>query len=137
MRLRPSRPLVACIAWPLLYLPQLAALATGAPTWLVAVSSLVGGFGISIHLTLWSTVFQREVPERAQSRVSSYDALGSFVLGPVGAAIAGPVAVAIGSAGALWIAAAAILVCNLTMLSIPAVWAIRRRESRTLVATAT
>lgn len=136
LRHRPRRPLVACILWSTLFLAQLAVLAAGAPTWLVAATSLVGGFGLSIHLALWFTIFQREVPERAQSRVSSYDALGSFVLGPVGAAIAGPIAVATGSATALWIAAAAILTCSLAMLLIPAVWRIRRPESVPLVSTA-
>lgn len=135
LRHRPRRPLVACILWPLLFIPQVVALASGAPTWLIATASLASGFGISIHLTLWFTVFQREVPERAQSRVSAYDALGSFVLAPAGAAIAGPVAIALGSAGALWLAAAAILACNLTMLMIPAVWAIRRPEPRAIAAT--
>ena len=48
--------------------------------------------------TLWFTVFQREIPERVQSRVRSYDTLGSFVLIPVGVAIVGPVADAIGIA---------------------------------------
>jgi MFS family permease len=126
LRHRPPRPLVACILWPLLYVPQFVALATGAPTWVVAAASFGGGLGISVHLTLWFTVFQREVPERAQSRVSSYDALGSFVLNPLGAAIAGPVAALLGTGGALWLAAAAIVACNTLMLLIPAVWAIRQ-----------
>jgi hypothetical protein len=66
------------------------------------------------------------VPEHAQSRVSSYDSLGSFVLTPLGRAIAGPVAVAIGTSNALWLAAAAILVGNSSMLLIPSVWRVGR-----------
>jgi MFS family permease len=126
LRHDPARPLVACILWALLFVPQLAALAAGAPTWLIAACALAAGFGLSIHVALWFTIFQREVPEHAQSRVASYDALGSFVLSPIGAAIAGPVAVALGDGGALWLAAAAIVACNLTMLAMPAGWAIRR-----------
>jgi hypothetical protein len=64
------------------------------------------------------------VPEHAPSRVASYDAFGSFVLHPGGAAIAGPLAIAIGTSGALWLAAAAIVAGNLSMLLIPAVWRI-------------
>ncbi len=128
LRHRPRRPLVACVLWPLLFVPQYLALATGAPTWVVAGCSFAAGLAISIHLTLWFTVFQREVPERAQSRVSAYDALGSFVLNPLGAAIAGPMAVLLGSGGALWLAAAAIVACNTAMLLIPAVWTIRQGE---------
>jgi len=126
----PSRPLVACILWPLLFVVQIAALAAGAPTWGVAAASFAAGLGISIHLTLWFTIFQRVVPEHAQSRVGSYDALGSFVLNPLGAAIAGPLAVALGSSNALWLAAAAIIACNVVMLLIPSVWAIRRVEPK-------
>jgi acyl-CoA synthetase (AMP-forming)/AMP-acid ligase II len=48
---------------------------------LVAIGT-VAGIGIAIHLALWFTTFPRNVPEAALSRVSSYDALGSFVLMP-------------------------------------------------------
>jgi len=126
IRMRPQRPLVACILWPLLYVPQLITLAVGAPTWVVSAAAFAAGLGLSIHLTLWFTVFQREIPERAQSRVSSYDALGSFVLTPLGAAIAGPLAAALGTSQALYLAAAAIVSCNTIMLLIPTVWTIRR-----------
>jgi hypothetical protein len=126
LRYRPQRPLVACVLWPTLIALQMIVLATGAPTAAVAAASFVGGLSLSIHLALWFTVFQREVPERAQSRVSSYDALGSFVLVPLGAAIAGPVAAAVGTSGALWIAAAAIVLSDVSMLLIPAVWTVGR-----------
>ncbi|HEY7618835.1 MAG TPA: MFS transporter [Solirubrobacteraceae bacterium] len=128
MRLRPAKPLVACILWPLLILPQFAALATGAPTWVIAVAAFAGGFGLSNHAALWFTIFQREVPEHAQSRVASYDAFGSFVLTPLGAAIAGPLAAAVGTSSALWIGAAAIFVGNVCMLLIPAVWDVQTRS---------
>jgi hypothetical protein len=87
---RPGRPPVACVVWPLPILPESVALAAGAPAWLVAATASCGGFGLAIHVALWFTVFQREVPEHAQSRVASYDAFGSFVLTPLGATIAGP-----------------------------------------------
>jgi MFS family permease len=128
LRHRPPRPLVACILSPLLFVLQLVALALHAPVWVVAAAAFAAGAGISVHLTLWFTIFQRAVPERAQSRVSAYDALGSFVLNPLGAAIAGPVAVLLGTEGALWLAVAAILLCNASMLLIPAVSTIRRFE---------
>ena len=34
------------------------------------MAAFFGGLGIAIHLTLWFTVFQSEIPERVQSRVS-------------------------------------------------------------------
>src|SRR5205823_8913511 len=93
---RPRRPLVAAILWPLLVVPEYVLMASAPYTWLVAGAAFVGGIGLSLHLTLWFTVFQTEVPEHAQSRVASYDALGSLVVTPLGAAIAGPVALAVG-----------------------------------------
>jgi hypothetical protein len=133
-RIRPQRPLVACVLWPTVYVVQLAALAAGGPTWLVAIASFFAGLAIAVHLTLWFTILQSEVPERAQSRVSSYDALGSFVLTPLGTAAAGVIAGAIGTDSALWLAAGAILVTNTSILLVPSVWTIRRREAATTLA---
>ena len=89
MRVRPARPLVACTlaAVPLSF--QLVALALVVPVPVLAVTSFVAGIGISIHLTLWFTLFQRAVPDDVRSRVSSYDTFGSFVLMPLGMALAG------------------------------------------------
>ena len=66
LRYRPSRPLVACILWPTLYVGQLIAFALGAPTWVIASAAFFAGLGIAVHLTLWFTLLQREIPERAQ-----------------------------------------------------------------------
>jgi hypothetical protein len=95
--------------------------------------SFFGGLGIAIHLTLWFTIFQREVPEHAQSRVSSYDSLGSFVLTPLGFVGAGLIAAGIGITSAAWLAAGAILVLNSTMLLIPSVWRIGRVGAPTTI----
>jgi len=126
LRYRPRLPLVACVLWPMLVCGQLVALALHAPTWAIAGASFCAGFGIAIHLALWFTIFQREVPEHAQSRVSSYDALGSFVLTPLGLVAAGLFAAGIGVSNTAWLAAAAILCLNSTMLLIPSVWRIGR-----------
>jgi hypothetical protein len=122
LRYRPRLPLVACVLWPMLVCAQLTALALHAPTWAIAAASFFAGFGLAVHLALWFTIFQREVPERAQSRVSSYDALGSFVLTPLGLVGAGLIATGIGISNALWLAAGSILVLNSIMLLIPSVW---------------
>lgn len=125
IRIRPSRPLFVAILAPLPFVLQLSTLALHAPLWVVSAAGFLAGAGISIHLTLWFTVFQREVPEHAQSRVSSYDAFGSFVLNPLGFAAAGPVAAAIGVEETLWVAAGVVLVMQLWALSLPSVRAIR------------
>jgi MFS family permease len=125
LRLRPGRPLLVSVlaASPLVL--QLVVLALHAPTALVAAASLAAGAGLAIHLALWFTVFQREVPEHAQSRVSSYDALGSFVLIPLGTALAGLVAAGIGTDATLFGAAAVFVVCTLTMVAMPSVRQLR------------
>jgi MFS family permease len=129
LRYRPSRTLVASIAWSLAVLPEFVAFALSAPTWLIAAGAFVGGVGISIHVALWFTVFQREVPEHARSRVASYDAFGSFVLNPLGAAVVGPLAQAVGIAGALWIAVGTMVMTSTAMLALPAVWTIRAKPA--------
>jgi MFS family permease len=126
MRVRPRRPLVACVLAATLISLQTLALALEAPTWLIAVASFMGGVGIAVHLTLWFTVFQQQVPERAQSRVASYDALGSFVLIPIGTALVGPVSDAIGVTETLWIALLVMWASWAAILALPSVWAIRR-----------
>jgi MFS family permease len=135
LRYRPRRPLLASVivAWPLLL--ELLALAVYAPVWLVAASAFAAGAGIAIHLALWFTVFQREVPEHAQSRVSSYDALGSFVLIPLGMAVVGPVSAAIGIQETIWAAFAISLACQLAIVALPSVRGMRASEPRPSLAT--
>jgi MFS family permease len=125
LRWRPSRPLlVSCVA----------AVPFGIGQWMLAflvpfpvllAAQVLAGAGIAIHLALWFTVFQQQVPEASRSRVSSYDALGSFVLIPLGTALAGPIAGAIGVRETLLGAGIVILATNLLVLAQPAVWGIR------------
>ena len=126
LRYRPKLPLVSCILWPMLVCVQLVTLALHGPTWMIATASFFAGLGIAVHLALWFTIFQREVPEHAQSRVSSYDSLGSFVLTPLGFVAAGLIAAGIGTSNTAWLAAGAILFLNSIMLLIPSVWAVGR-----------
>jgi MFS family permease len=126
LRWHPSRPLlVSCLA----------ALPFGLGVWMIAflvplpvllASQLIAGFGLAIHLALWFTVFQQQVPEAARSRVSSYDALGSFVLVPLGTAAAGPIAAWIGVKETLIAAGVITVVTSLLVVMQPIVWTIRR-----------
>jgi MFS family permease len=126
LRWHPSRPLlVSCLAATPLSLGSIT-LAFLAPLPVVLAGQVIAGIGISIHLALWFTVFQQQVPEAARARVSSYDALGSFVLVPVGTAVAGPVASVIGIKATLLAAAATMLTTKAIIVSQPSVRAIRR-----------
>jgi MFS family permease len=126
IRVRPRRPLVACVLAATLISLQTLTLALEAPTWVVSASAFLGGLGIAVHLTLWFTVFQQQVPEHAQSRVASYDTLGSFVLMPIGMALVGPLADSIGLVETLWLCLLVMWASWAAILALPSVWAIRR-----------
>ena len=128
IRVRPSRPLVVCTLAAAPIAGQLVALAVGAPVWVLAATSFIASVGLGVHLTLWFTVFQQQVPEHAQSRVSSYDTLGSFVLVPLGLGLVGPVSSAIGRHETLWLSLAIMLASWAAILALPSVWAIRRAD---------
>ena len=136
MRVRPRRPLVACVLFAALLSLQTLALALGAPTWAIATAAFVAGIGISVHLTLWFTVFQQQIPERAQSRVASYDTLGSFILMPLGMALVGPLSDAIGITETLWIAVFVMWASWAAILALPSVWAIRAERAVPAASTA-
>ncbi len=124
LRFKPRRPLVASCVAAIPYGFQTLAMGLQLPLWALLVNSAFAGFCVALHITLWFTVFQREVPEAARSRVSSYDALGSFILIPVGAALAGPVASQIGTSTTLIAAGVISLVCSAIVIAQPSVRAI-------------
>ena len=125
MKVRPRRPLVACTLAAVPLAGQLLVLVLAPSVWLLSVAAFVAGAGIAVHLTLWFTLFQREIPEHAQSRVASYDVLGSFVLMPIGFAVVGPLSDAIGVSETLWLSLGVMLVTWVLILSLPSVWALR------------
>jgi MFS family permease len=128
LRFRPRKPLAAsCMCAWLFVLPTLG-FGLGLPLPALIVLSGISGAGIAVHIALWFTVFQQNVPAEAMSRVSSYDAFGSFVLNPAGAAVAGPVAAVIGLRHTLLVAAAVILVTEAIVFAQPSVHAIRARN---------
>ncbi len=71
-------------------------LAVSAPLWVVTAAMGLQGIGFELFGVLWLTTMQNEVPPEALSRVASYDALGSLMLGPVGLLLAGPATLAFG-----------------------------------------
>ncbi len=98
---RPSRPiLVATLATFTAGLPSIL-LGTGSQLWVIVVSTFAMGVGFELFGVLWMTTMQQQVPPDALSRVSSYDALGSLMLGPIGLLLAGPAATIFGAHTAL------------------------------------
>ena len=120
-----SRPLV----WSeLVVLPSgflLVALAVPLPVVAIAAVGFLVGAGFAIGENLYVTAFQRNIPEHALSRISSYDWFGSVALNPIGYALIGPVAETIGIPETLVIAGVLnVLVCVGVAL-VPSVRAIR------------
>jgi hypothetical protein len=76
----------------------------------------------------WATTMQQEIPPTMLSRLSSYDLLGSFALGPIGAAVAGPAGNAFGIPAILAAGAVLILLLTAVVLLIPEVRNMRRQE---------
>jgi MFS family permease len=93
--------------------------------WLL-LFSFVGGLGEALFGVMWETTMAREIPPQALSRVSAYDAMGSFLLQPIGLAVMGPLVAVTGVHGGLLIGAAAIIVPTLAVMCVPDVF--RRRE---------
>jgi MFS family permease len=124
LRLRPRRPLLVSCAAAIPYGAQTLGIGLGLPLPVLVGIAVVAGIGIAVHLALWFTVFQQQVPETSRSRVSSYDALGSFVLIPLGSALAGPVASVVGVSATLIGSGVISLACIAIVLAQPSVWAI-------------
>jgi hypothetical protein len=93
--------------------------------WLL-LFSFIGGLGEALFGVMWETTMAREIPAQALSRVSAYDAMGSFLLQPIGLAVMGPLVAVTGVHGGLLIGAAAIVVPTLAVMCVPDVF--RRRE---------
>jgi MFS family permease len=61
-------------------------------TWPLVLAMFVAGCGTELFGVGWSTAMQVHIPEAVLSRVSSYDALGSFVAMPLGSLLFGVLA---------------------------------------------
>jgi MFS family permease len=119
LRFKPSRPLFVGCAAMIGLPPVMILLALGAPLALILLSALVAGIGIELFGVYWDTALQQHVPERALSRVSSYDALGSFIFIPLGQLAAGPIAEAVGVDRTLYLAAGVVTLAVLAMVATP------------------
>lgn len=124
LRFRPRRMLfVATLAiFPLALFPLSLARPWAAP--LVVLAGFVTGFCMEIFGVLWDTTYQQEIPHDMLSRVSAYDAFGSWVLTPLGLAVFGPIAQSVGTGATLYAAAVLIVV--------PTALVLLSREVRTL-----
>lgn len=136
LRIRVARPLVACQLWVLPAGLLLAALAVPLSVIAIAVVSFAAGIGFSLGETLWVTALQRNVPEHALSRISSFDWLGSVALNPFGYALIGPIAASIGTSETLAVAAVLNIAVCLGVVLVPSVRGLRTTEPAAVAETA-
>jgi MFS family permease len=135
LRVRVSRPLVVS---ELVVVPSgflLLALAVPLPLAAIAAVGFIVGMGFALGENLYITAFQRNLPEHALSRISSYDWFGSVALNPIGYALIGPIAAAIGAPETLVIAGILNVVVCVSVVLVPSVRAIRS-DSSPVVSTA-
>ncbi|HBJ73294.1 MAG TPA: MFS transporter [Actinobacteria bacterium] len=96
----------------------LISLAFAAPLWIISLGSFAWGVSIEFFQVLWYTALQTNVPREALSRVSSYEAMGSLMFGPIGLALAGPLVAVVGLQASFLICAAVVTIAILlTLLS--------------------
>jgi MFS family permease len=108
----------------------LIALARPEPLVVIVVAAFVSGYMTEIFGVLWDTTYQQEIPHDKLSRLSAYDAIGSWALMPVGYAIAGPVGDAVGTRATFIGAAAFVIVATSLVFLSRDVRTLERRELR-------
>lgn len=124
-RVRVERPILVAVLALLPSAVPIVLLGLGAPVWLIAVAMFGSGVSSDVFGVLWSTTMQREVPEEALSRVSSYDWFGSLAFAPLGLLAAGPAADAWGTDRMLFVCAALVVAATLGALLVPQVRTLR------------
>jgi MFS family permease len=119
MKFRPRRILVAAMASVPAFSVLLFALAVPLAVPFDVAAAALGGACLEVFTVSWATTLQQEIPAEKLSRVSSYDALGSFALAPVGTAVAGPLASALGTPVILAAGGALVAILPLLALLVP------------------
>jgi MFS family permease len=107
---------------------QAAFIGSGLGTWPIAGLEVLAGVCVTGTFTLWETSLQEHVPDRALSRVSSYDYLTSAGLIPLGNLIIGLVTAAIGLHHALLAMTVVGVAAAVAIACVPAVRRLPRGE---------
>ncbi|MFI9778613.1 MFS transporter [Streptomyces sp. NPDC051956] len=125
LRIRPRRPLAAGGVALLGVCANVAALAVGAPPWLLGAAFFVGGAALAFWVVMWSTVIQTHIPPGVLNRIHAYEVAGSVAMLAAGRALAGPGAQWLGSRDLLLGATVVNVAVVAVLLAVPA---IRRLE---------
>ncbi|MFD5076478.1 MFS transporter [Streptomyces sp. NPDC058371] len=122
MRWRPKRPVVVIVLAQAAWALPIACLALPTRLPFTVAAVFVGGAALAVFNAIWTTLLQRKVSSELIARVSSFDAVCSYSLSPIGLVAAAAVADAVGGAGTvLWAAALWQVLSTVVLLSLPAV----------------
>ncbi len=110
MRLNVVRPMLVITMCVFVYAAPALLLASTTMVWLVAIATFAHGVCGQLVGVLWYTTLHRKIPAEMLSRISSYDALGSFALAPLGLIAAGVSIEALGTQTTAWIAVAMVVI---------------------------
>jgi predicted MFS family arabinose efflux permease len=102
------------------------------PLWLIAFAAFMWGVVLDLWASIWPTALQRTVPRETLSRISSFDAMGSLLLRPVGLAIAGPISSWIGIPRTMELASLITVLMVAVMLAVPEVRNMKMPSQETL-----
>ncbi|MDN5794139.1 MAG: MFS transporter [Intrasporangium sp.] len=127
MRLRLTHPLRAGMIATAVVAVPLAMLGLAPAILPLAIAFFVGGAAIEVFGVGWSTALHEHVPVSVLSRVSSYDALGSFVAIPVGTFLYGWLAAVVDHETLLVVSAVVYAAVSLAALASPSVRGLRHR----------
>jgi MFS family permease len=129
LRIRPRRSLFAgtvMLALTALF-PLALALHPALP--LLLAGAFAHGFGLEIFSVFWDLSIQQNVDPAKLSRVYSFDALGSFVMRPLGLAVTGVIAQATGYSTWLLVIAAAMFGSTVLAVTVPSVRRLERQAT--------
>lgn len=128
-RYRPQRMLLVASIAAGFFAVLLFALAVPLTVPLITAAAVLVGITSEIFVVNWFTAMQQEIPPDLLSRLSAFDAMGSFALAPAGVAAAGPLAAALGTSTVLVLGGIVIIALTLAVLGVPEVRQLRRRTA--------
>jgi MFS family permease len=128
LRWRPERPIFVATLCVFASAPPLLGLAWGLPLSFIVAAAVANGIGMELFAVYWYTALHEHIAPEALARVSSYDALGSMAMSPIGLVLAGPVSDVIGIDTTLTIAAFLVIMPTAVVLLVPEVRQLRSRS---------
>lgn len=128
LRVRLRRPLVSGMLGVAVFGAPCVMLGLSPDTWPLMALAFLAGVGLEIFGIGWNTALHENIDERVLSRVSSYDALGSFVAVPVGQLAFGALALGFGTRDVLVVAGVVYATVALATLLSRSVRQLRRAD---------